>query len=318
MNSPAEIQQAMADYRRTGFGGWPWPADGPVHARDAGRFAKHADGHVEAARQRRLTLRSRGSRSSRRSPARPASAAADCASPRSAAARSRRSRCRGRRAASARGRPGRRASTRRGLRRERRGEVPANVSSQPTTSPGRGVGPREEDHRSRRGTRRLRGASRSVAGGGEAPGDPAIRRRRRARRARAPARASIVCTHPTPPISATKRPAGTSARCTPATTRSARFIQWRAALLNTASNSPSNGRASPSATRASSPRRFELPTKGALESTATTRHPRSTRDKTVRRSVAASEVEDPLARAAARGGRPPLGRGLTTKRAFFS
>jgi hypothetical protein len=47
MNSPAEIQQAMVDYRRTGFGGWPWPADGPVHARDAGRFAKHADGHVE-------------------------------------------------------------------------------------------------------------------------------------------------------------------------------------------------------------------------------------------------------------------------------
>jgi quercetin 2,3-dioxygenase len=47
MNTRAEIQQAMADYRRTEFGGWPWPSDGPVHARGAGRFAKHVDGKVE-------------------------------------------------------------------------------------------------------------------------------------------------------------------------------------------------------------------------------------------------------------------------------
>ena len=47
MNSRAEIQQAFADYQRTQFGGWPWPADDPVHARDAGRFAKHIDGHRE-------------------------------------------------------------------------------------------------------------------------------------------------------------------------------------------------------------------------------------------------------------------------------
>jgi len=47
MNSRAEIQQAFADYQRTQFGGWPWPADDPVHARDAGRFAKHIDGHHE-------------------------------------------------------------------------------------------------------------------------------------------------------------------------------------------------------------------------------------------------------------------------------
>ncbi|MGC4087428.1 MAG: pirin family protein [Polyangiaceae bacterium] len=47
MNTRAEIQQAMLDYQRTRFGGWPWPSDDPVHARDAGRFAKHADGRTE-------------------------------------------------------------------------------------------------------------------------------------------------------------------------------------------------------------------------------------------------------------------------------
>ncbi|MBE7453967.1 MAG: pirin family protein [Kofleriaceae bacterium] len=50
MNSPGEIQQAFHDYRRTQFGGWPWPVDGPVHARDAGRFARHVDGRIEQAR----------------------------------------------------------------------------------------------------------------------------------------------------------------------------------------------------------------------------------------------------------------------------
>lgn len=47
MNSAAEVQQAMMDYRRTGFGGWPWPSDEPVHPRDAGRFARRPDGAVE-------------------------------------------------------------------------------------------------------------------------------------------------------------------------------------------------------------------------------------------------------------------------------
>ncbi len=51
MNSAQEIQQAFSDYRRTQFGGWPWPVDGPVHARDAGRFARHVDGRVENASQ---------------------------------------------------------------------------------------------------------------------------------------------------------------------------------------------------------------------------------------------------------------------------
>jgi len=47
MNTRSEIQQAFADYQRTQFGGWPWPADDPVHDRNAGRFAKHIDGRVE-------------------------------------------------------------------------------------------------------------------------------------------------------------------------------------------------------------------------------------------------------------------------------
>jgi redox-sensitive bicupin YhaK (pirin superfamily) len=44
MNDQAGIQQAFADYRATEFGGWPWPADDPVHAREAGRFARRPDG----------------------------------------------------------------------------------------------------------------------------------------------------------------------------------------------------------------------------------------------------------------------------------
>ena len=47
MNTRAEVQQAMADYQRTRFGGWPWPAADPVHARGEGRFARHADGTIE-------------------------------------------------------------------------------------------------------------------------------------------------------------------------------------------------------------------------------------------------------------------------------
>jgi quercetin 2,3-dioxygenase len=49
MNTRAEIEQAYADYRRTRFGGWPWPSYEPVHARAAGRFAIHADGREERA-----------------------------------------------------------------------------------------------------------------------------------------------------------------------------------------------------------------------------------------------------------------------------
>jgi redox-sensitive bicupin YhaK (pirin superfamily) len=47
MNEQAEIEQAIRDYRRTQYGGWPWPSDGPVHPRTEKRFAKHADGRTE-------------------------------------------------------------------------------------------------------------------------------------------------------------------------------------------------------------------------------------------------------------------------------
>jgi redox-sensitive bicupin YhaK (pirin superfamily) len=49
MNTQDEVAQAFADYRRTEFGGWPWPATDPVHPRARGRFARHADGHEEEA-----------------------------------------------------------------------------------------------------------------------------------------------------------------------------------------------------------------------------------------------------------------------------
>ncbi len=47
MNSREQIERAIQDYRRTGYGGWPWPSDDPVHPRDQSRFARHADGRME-------------------------------------------------------------------------------------------------------------------------------------------------------------------------------------------------------------------------------------------------------------------------------
>jgi hypothetical protein len=44
-----EIRQAWADYRATGFGGWPWSRNDPVHGSDSARFARHADGRIERA-----------------------------------------------------------------------------------------------------------------------------------------------------------------------------------------------------------------------------------------------------------------------------
>lgn len=47
MNSQAEIQQAFSDYRKTQFGGWPWPKYDQVHPRQKGRFAKYSNGKEE-------------------------------------------------------------------------------------------------------------------------------------------------------------------------------------------------------------------------------------------------------------------------------
>ena len=48
MNDQAGIAQALTDYRRTGFGGWTWTTDDPVHLPTAGRFARHPDGRSES------------------------------------------------------------------------------------------------------------------------------------------------------------------------------------------------------------------------------------------------------------------------------
>jgi redox-sensitive bicupin YhaK (pirin superfamily) len=47
MNSAEELRQAVDDYQRDRFGGWPWSRPDPVHDRSEGRFALHADGTVE-------------------------------------------------------------------------------------------------------------------------------------------------------------------------------------------------------------------------------------------------------------------------------
>ncbi len=47
MNTEEEIEQAFQDYRRTQFGGWPWPEQEQVHDKNKGRFALHANGEEE-------------------------------------------------------------------------------------------------------------------------------------------------------------------------------------------------------------------------------------------------------------------------------
>lgn len=47
MNTQQEIFDAFEEYRKTQFGGWPWPMQEQVHDRDKGRFALHADGREE-------------------------------------------------------------------------------------------------------------------------------------------------------------------------------------------------------------------------------------------------------------------------------
>jgi redox-sensitive bicupin YhaK (pirin superfamily) len=43
-NSRADLQETMENFRRTEFGGWPWPTSGPVHGKSRGRFARFPDG----------------------------------------------------------------------------------------------------------------------------------------------------------------------------------------------------------------------------------------------------------------------------------
>jgi redox-sensitive bicupin YhaK (pirin superfamily) len=47
MNHASEIHQAFYDYRKTQFGGWPWPRHDNVHPAEKGRFARYADGREE-------------------------------------------------------------------------------------------------------------------------------------------------------------------------------------------------------------------------------------------------------------------------------
>ena len=47
MNTDQEIYEAIQEFQRTAFGGWPWPKSDQVHDRERGRFAIHADGREE-------------------------------------------------------------------------------------------------------------------------------------------------------------------------------------------------------------------------------------------------------------------------------
>ena len=47
MNTQQEIIEAMKDYGKTQFGGWPWSEKEVAHPRNKGRFALHSNGKEE-------------------------------------------------------------------------------------------------------------------------------------------------------------------------------------------------------------------------------------------------------------------------------
>ncbi|MFT4243443.1 MAG: pirin family protein [Acidovorax sp.] len=47
MNTREEIMQALHDYQRTQFGGWPWPTPDPVHGSAPRRFARYPGALVD-------------------------------------------------------------------------------------------------------------------------------------------------------------------------------------------------------------------------------------------------------------------------------
>lgn len=47
MNTQDEIRDAFQEYKRTGFGGWPWPLQEQVHDKTLQRFALHSNGEKE-------------------------------------------------------------------------------------------------------------------------------------------------------------------------------------------------------------------------------------------------------------------------------
>ena len=51
MNTSQEIEQVIQNYRRTEFGGWPWPTAEHVHDAGRGRFAQYPDGYIKLPNQ---------------------------------------------------------------------------------------------------------------------------------------------------------------------------------------------------------------------------------------------------------------------------
>ena len=51
MNTSEEIEATISKYRRTEFGGWPWPEAEHVHGADRGRFAQYPDGYTKLPNQ---------------------------------------------------------------------------------------------------------------------------------------------------------------------------------------------------------------------------------------------------------------------------